>query len=50
MNPTKNMKDMSTNELQGMLATMESLSIAGADHVKKVISELKKEIKKRGKK
>jgi ElaB/YqjD/DUF883 family membrane-anchored ribosome-binding protein len=48
MNPTKNMKDMSTQELQGMLTTMESLSISSADHVKKVINEIKKEIKKRG--
>jgi ElaB/YqjD/DUF883 family membrane-anchored ribosome-binding protein len=50
MNPTKNMKDMSTKELQEMLNTMESLSIAGADHVKQAIKEIKKEIKSRGKK
>jgi hypothetical protein len=50
MNPTKNVKDMSTNELQEMLATMESLSIASADHVKTIIKEIKKEITRRGKK
>lgn len=50
MNPTKNMKDMSTQELNEMLATLESLSIASAEHIQAPIKEIKKEIKRRAKK
>jgi hypothetical protein len=46
MNPSKNMKDLSTNELTDLMETLESMTKYN-DNAKVMVQEVKKEIDKR---
>lgn len=48
MNPTKNYKDMSSQELSSLASTME-MFLATNKNAKKIISTINKELKRRAK-
>lgn len=48
MNPTKDLKDISVNELNSLASTMELLKSSNPN-AKKVLSAIKKELKRRAK-